>query len=154
MRLRALILVLCAAVLLLCGCSAEDAAPSAEPVSADEAMQEEISRLIDTYLHALSVHDHGEMMSCTDDGFLYNSNETAFVNESRSISSYGDVITDFGSLSRLDDDYLISVSYVLGYDDPDDEEGIYTEKRVNEIFYLKNTDGGLRICSVSSLTVG
>lgn len=154
MRYRAIVSLLCVLVLLLCGCAAEDALPKAEPVSADEALGEEITELINCYLTALSTHDHSEMMRCTDESFEYNRNETAFISYSRDISSFDEVIIDFESFARMADEYLISVSYELGYSDSGDEDGAYTLKRINEIFYLKYIDGGLKISSVSSLTVG
>lgn len=147
---------------MLCGCISEpdeiSAVPEISYLTEDTERDAAIMLLLENYMTALTEHDHSAVTLYSTEDFIWNYNETGFLNYSRDIISakittlHSDQITMDGDIMNVPAAFEIEYKDIHTLDNGEEAPaGTYP---YNCNFALKQTDEGYLIKSISNAPMG
>ena len=146
--------------MILCSCGSADTEESPVELSfvAETDIGTEIEELLKNYFDAVASKDHDAVALYTTEDFIWNYDQTGFMEYSRYIASAEVLDADTGHITVAEGEYTIPVSYVLNYDSPYIDEngesqssGQYT---INANFIIIKTEDAYKITAVSDRAMG
>ena len=162
-RTAALFLAACLVSCITAGCAHAQQESEEEPelvsyVKENAQLESSITDVLNGYFAALEAHDHDGITKYTDEGFIWNRNETAFGSYCRFLTECSLVSADFEHMTEEDGVISLPVSYRAIFDAPFvDENGERQESGKYEYdcrFTLTKLDGSYIITAVGEQPVG